>query len=80
VLAMERMEKTADDLDSEARRVWKPLTIRRKDIERPHRKFLSNSQLVEEYCDSLWTNHESAYNIRLEHNNIDREPKAQRSI
>jgi hypothetical protein len=36
--AMERIEKTAEDLSREARGVWKPLTIRMEDTERPHRK------------------------------------------
>jgi hypothetical protein len=38
VLAMERMEKTDEDLGREARGVWKPLTIRLQDIEGRHRK------------------------------------------
>jgi hypothetical protein len=38
VLAMERIEKIADDLRREVRGVRKLLTIRLDDIERPHRK------------------------------------------
>jgi hypothetical protein len=34
---MERMEKTGEDLDREARGAWKPLTIRLDDIQRLHR-------------------------------------------
>jgi hypothetical protein len=33
MLAMERMEKTAEDLGGEVRCVWKRLTIRMEDIE-----------------------------------------------
>jgi hypothetical protein len=33
VLAMERTDKTGEDLGREARGVWKPLTIRLEDIE-----------------------------------------------
>jgi hypothetical protein len=70
-LAMERMANTEEDLDREGRGVRKPPTIRLEEIERPHRKqnhlkqkwmygkerFLSSSEPVEQYCESLWTNH-----------------------
>jgi hypothetical protein len=38
VLAIEKMEKRGEDLRTEARIVWKLLTIRIEGIERPHRK------------------------------------------
>jgi hypothetical protein len=38
VLAMERMEKTAEDLGREGRGAWEPLKIRSDNIEGQHRK------------------------------------------
>jgi hypothetical protein len=38
MLAMERIERRTEDLRMEARDVWKPVTMRMEDIERPHRK------------------------------------------
>jgi hypothetical protein len=35
---MERMEKTGQDFGREATVVWKPPTMRSRDIERPQRK------------------------------------------
>jgi hypothetical protein len=35
---MERMENAAEDLGSKARGVWRRLTIRMEDIERPYSK------------------------------------------
>jgi hypothetical protein len=37
-VAIERMERTEQDLGKEARGVWKVVTIRLEDIEGPHRK------------------------------------------
>jgi hypothetical protein len=38
LLGMKRIEKRTENLRMEARDVWKPVTIRMEDIERPHRK------------------------------------------
>jgi hypothetical protein len=41
---------------------------------------LSNSNLVRQYYDTPWTNHESSENIDLSHDIIKRQSKAQQSI
>jgi hypothetical protein len=42
--------------------------------------FVSNSKLVWPYCNTLWTDDEAGEDINLDHDIIQREPKAYQSI